>query len=63
MSPSSECSLIRHLFGQPAPYTANVSPEPAFIMTGDNDAQALQGENHSVNCLAWVLTGTANYVF
>lgn len=55
--------INKTLTGQPAPNTANVSPEPAFIMTGDNDAQALQGENHSVNCLAWVLTGTANYVF
>lgn len=28
-------------------------------MAGDNDAQVLRGKNHSVNCLAWALTGIA----
>lgn len=48
------------LTGQPvAPNMANVSPKPAFTMAGDNDAQVLRGKNHSVNCLAWALTGIA----
>lgn len=32
------------LTGQPAPNMANVSPQPAFIMAGDNDPQVLQGK-------------------
>lgn len=52
--------INKTLTGQPvAPSMANVFPKPAFIMAGDNDAQVLQGKNHSVSCLAWVLTGMA----
>lgn len=41
------------------PNTANVSPKPAFIMSGDNGEQAAHWKNHSVSFLAWVLTGKA----